>query len=210
MRLNYLSISGGAMTKTINDQKKMVGERIRQARQMAGFDTIASLSEQFPDWSERRLGNYENGTSLPNPLDILRISKETQTSPCWITFGIGSIRSSDRNIQAIRYQNFSHLYEQMNKNEQLKLRKFIQLKPKEVSNHLKNPYLIITDSLCQNIELYLGKTKGWMEQQHVEMDGLSDYFPEDIKELLSIYSNLDPGGRAMLLEISRSINNHKN
>lgn len=200
------------MTRTItsNEHKKIVGERIRQARQMAGFDTIASLTERFPDWSERRLGNYENGTSLPNPLDILRISKETKTSPCWITFGIGSIRSSDRDVQAIRYQNFSHLYEKMNNSEQLQLRKVIKLKPKEVNNHLHNPYLKITETLCRNIERHLGKTKGWMEQQHVEMDGLCDFFPEDVKELLSIYSNLPPQGRTLLLEISRSVNSFSN
>lgn len=108
---------------TIDEHKHIVSDRIRQAKIMAGFETIASLSGRFPDWSERRLGNYENGTSLPNPLDVLRISKETNTSPCWITFGIGSIRSSDRDIQAIRYQNFSHLYERMNKSEQLAIRK---------------------------------------------------------------------------------------
>ncbi|MCW8931562.1 MAG: helix-turn-helix domain-containing protein [Gammaproteobacteria bacterium] len=195
-------------TITTNEHKKIVGERIRQARQMAGFNTIASLTECFPDWSERRLGNYENGTSLPNPLDILRISKETKTSPCWITFGIGSIRASDRDVQAIRYQNFSHLYEKMKKTEQLALRKAINLKPKEVNHHLDNPYLKITDTMCHKIERHLGKSKGWMEQQHVEMDGLCDFFPEDVKELLSIYSNLDSDGRAMLLEISRTVQSH--
>lgn len=194
---------------TTNEHKKIVGERIRQARQMAGFNTIASLTECFPDWSERRLGNYENGTSLPNPLDILRISKETKTSPCWITFGIGSIRSSDRDLQAIRYQNFSHLYEKMNKSEQLELRKAIKLKPKEVSHHLDNPYFKITETMCYKIERHLKKSKGWMEQQHVEMDGLCDFFPEDVKELLSIYSNLDSDARAMLLDISRTVKTYK-
>ena len=195
---------------SFDEYKKIVGERIRQARQMAGFDTIGSLSERFPDWSDRRLGNYENGTSLPNPLDVLKISKETKTSPCWITFGIGSIRSSDRNTQAIRYQNFSHLYEKMNKSEQLELRKVLKLKPKEVNNHLDNPYLKITDGLCRKIERHLGKNRGWMEQQHVEMDGLCDFFPDDVKELLSIYSNLNSEGRNMLLEISRTVKKHQN
>jgi len=73
-----------------------MGERIRQVRKMASFDTMTSLTEYFPDRCERRLDNHENGTSLPNPLDVLRISKETKTSPYWITFAIGSIRSSDR------------------------------------------------------------------------------------------------------------------
>lgn len=191
------------------EYKKMVGERIKQARIMAGFDTITSLRERFPDWSDRRLGNYETGTSLPNPLDILRISKETQTSPCWINFGIGSIRSTDRDLQAIRYQNFSHLYEKLNKSEQLALRKAIKLKPKEVNNHLDNPYLKITDTLCRKIEHHLGKPRGWMEQQHVEMDGLCDFFPDDVQELLSNYSNLNKEGRSMLLEISRTVKAHQ-
>ena len=74
---------------------------------------------------------------------------------------------------------------------------------------LDHLYLKITETLCRKIERHLGKTKGWMEQQHVEMDGLCDFFPEDVKELLSIYSNLDSDGRTMLLEISRSVKTHQ-
>lgn len=194
---------------SFEEYKKIVGERIRQARIMAGFDTMAKLNEIFPDWSERRLGNYENGTSLPNPLDVLRIAKATQTSPCWITFGIGSIRSSDRDFQAIRYQNFSHLYENMSKSEQMDFRTALKLKPREVNNFLQNPYLKITETMCRKIERHLKKTKGWMEQQHVEIDGLCDYFPEDIKELLTIYSNLDESSRKMMLDIVKVIDINK-
>ena len=193
---------------TPNEQKKLVGERIRQARLMAGFETLSKLTEKFPDWSERRLGNYETGVSLPNPVDILRIAKETQTSPCWITFGIGSIRSSDRDIQAIRYQNLAHLYERMSKTEQMALRKTLKLKPSDIKRHLENPYLKITDTLCRKIERHLKKQKNWMDQQHIEIDGMGDYFPEDVKEVLTIYSNLDKKGRQLFLEMAHSIKNY--
>lgn len=194
--------------KSLKDYRQIVGGRIRQARIMAGFDTIVSLSEHFPDWSGTRLGNYETGTSMPNPLDIKRIAKVTDTSPCWITFGIGSIRSESRDIQAVRHQNLVQLVDKLSANEKVELRKKLKLKPKEMANHLKNPFLKITATLCHKIERHLKKSKGWMQEQHLDNDGLSDFFPDDIREVLTIYSDLDSKGRAMFLEMSRLIKKH--
>lgn len=191
-------------TESLQEYKNIVGSRIRQARQMAGFDTIASLADQFPEWGVSRLGNYENGTSLPNPLDIKRIAKETGTSPCWITFGIGTIRSAARDIQAVRHQNLTHSYEKLSKAGQAGFRSAVEFKPVEIKQYLTNPFLKLTDTLCRKIERHLGKPKGWMDEQQIDNDGLSNFFPDDIRELMMIYSGLDGKGRDLFLELART------
>ena len=59
-----------------------IGNRIKQARKMAGFATAAALNEHLEDWSASRLGNYEAGISIPSPDDIERIANITGSSPC--------------------------------------------------------------------------------------------------------------------------------
>ncbi len=191
--------------QSLQEYRKIIGSRIRQARVMAGFDTIVSLSEHFPDWSVSRLGNYENGTSMPNPLDIKKIAQATDTSPCWIMFGIGSIRSESRDIQAVRHQNLTQLFEKLSKKDTVALRNKLKLKPKELNHHLKNPFLKITATLCSKIEKHMGKPKGWMEEQHIDNDGLCDFFPDDIREIMTIYSDMDSKAREMFLELSRTL-----
>ena len=87
-----------------------IGQRIKQSRKMAGFDTAAQLLECIPNWGTGRLGNYEAGISLPSPDDVKTIALVTYASPCWIMFGLGPIRSAGRDIQAIRHQNFEYIY----------------------------------------------------------------------------------------------------
>ena len=89
-----------------------IGQRIKQARQMAGLKTAAQLLEKIPEWGKSRLGNYEAGISLPSPDDVMLIAHATKSSPCWIMFGSGPIRASGRDTQAIRHQNLSILIEQ--------------------------------------------------------------------------------------------------
>lgn len=195
--------------QTIAEYRRSVGKRIRQARIMAGFDTIVSLSEHFADWSDSRLGNYETGTSMPNPLDIGRIAKATDTNPCWLMFGMGSIRAESRDIQTIRHQNFTQVFNSLSRAEKISLRNQLKLKPKQLANHLNNPFLTITATLCHKLERHVAKPKGWMDEQHIDSDGLCDFFSDDLREILTIYSDLDTQGRAMLLEMSRTINRHR-
>jgi hypothetical protein len=196
------------MNNHLNELKKKVGSRIRQARVMAGYVKIADLSDCFPDWSDSRLGNYETGTSLPSPIDIERIAKETDSSPCWIMFGIGSIRSASRDIQAVRHQNLTQLYKKLPKANRSGLRAAIKLKPNELTSHLNNPFLKLTDTLCRNVEKHIGKPKGWMDEQQIDNDGLCDYFPDDIRELMTIYSDLDNNHKSLLLEMAKVFKNH--
>lgn len=197
--------------KTLDDHKKIVGGRIRQARLMSGHETIAALNEKFPEWSNSRLGNYETGKSLPNPLEIMKIAKATETSPCWITFGIGTIRSMSRELQPIRHQNLTYLEDNLSKSELTALRNSLKLKPKDFINHINNPFLKITDTMCLKIEKHLGKQKNWMSEQHIDTDGLCMHYPEDIRKILTIYSNLDKDGKQLFLGLTQSLSdNYKN
>ncbi len=95
------------MSETAN-----IPARIKLARKMAGLETQASLVERIPGWKPSRVGNYEAGVSVPSPDDMLLIAKATDSSPCWLMFGLGPIRPNERDLQAIRHQNLSRLAEQ--------------------------------------------------------------------------------------------------
>ena len=196
-------------TVNLVEYKKIVGKRIRQARKMAGFNTLTSLTTDIDDWSESRLGNYENGTSLPNPLDIKQIAKLTEANPCWISFGIGSIRSSERDKQAIRHQNLSQVCESLTEDELVKFCIRINLPRKELYKFINNPFLEITDNFSQNIELSLEKRKSWMDEQHIENDGLSNFFPDDLREIMMIFSNMKSESKTLLLDLAKTLQSHE-
>ena len=180
-----------------------IGQRIKQARRMAGFDTAAQLLEKIPDWGPSRLGNYEAGISLPSPDDIKVIAKKTDSSPCWIMFGSGPIRASGRDTQAIRHQNLVATFEQAcSQRDQLApLLKAIGLSRKKLDEHIANPFLTIADRQVRRCEQHLKKQKGWMDEQHVETDPVCASFPEDMRRLMMIYSELPINERQRLLRM---------
>jgi transcriptional regulator with XRE-family HTH domain len=195
------------MSQTKNPTAVKIGNRIKQARKMAGFETAAQLNEHLPDWSASRLGNYEAGISVPSPDDIERIAAITGSSPCWITFGIGPIRPTSRDIQAIRHQNLTFVVEQL-KSPPSKLNlllKELGISRIKLDELLENPFTPIINRYARRCEKFQKKHKGWMDEQHVESDPLCMNFPEDIRELMSIYSELETKDRARLLNIARII-----
>ncbi|MDH5325307.1 MAG: helix-turn-helix domain-containing protein [Gammaproteobacteria bacterium] len=200
------------MSDKKNPTAVKVGSRIKQARKMAGFTTAAQLNEHFRDWSASRLGNYEAGISIPSPDDIERIAEVTGSSPCWITFGIGPIRSGHRDIQAIRHQNLSYLVSQtkQTKARYLELLKTLGLAPNKLQDLLDNPFEPIIDRYARRCEKFYSKPKGWIDEQHVESDPLCMNFPEDIRELMSIYSELGVTDRQRLLNIARVFSMEEN
>ncbi len=190
------------------DNKKpsaiQIGQRIKQARKMAGFDTAAQLLDKIPDWGTGRLGNYEAGISLPSPDDVKIISTVTDSSPCWIMFGLGPIRSTGRDIQAIRHQNIEYIYDSC-KSQRGALTKFLKavgyskLKMEEFIN---NPFKSIPDKLSRKSEKFANKTRGWLDEQHVESDPVCAAFPEDMRQIMEIFSNLSEDKRKKLLQIA--------
>jgi len=181
-----------------------IGQRIKQARKMAGFDTAAQLLEQIDDWGTGRLGNYEAGISIPSPDDIKTISDATGSSPCWIMFGHGPIRSTGRDIQAIRHQNFVYIFEscKIKKGAMTRFLKAIGLSRKKVDEHLNNPFLSISDRIARKCEKFAKRTVGWIDTQHVETDPICAAFPEDMQRLMMIYSELPESDQKRLLKLA--------
>lgn len=184
-----------------------IGQRIKQARRMAGFDTAAQLLEKITDWGPSRLGNYEAGISLPSPDDIKVIADKTGSSPCWIMFGSGPIRASGRDTQAIRHQNLVVTVEQARsqRGRLTALLKAIGLSRKKLDEHIANPFLIIPDRLVRRCEKHLKKQKSWMDEQHVETDPVCASFPEDMRRLMMIYSELPAEERQRLLRVVEAL-----
>lgn len=190
------------MSETAN-----IPARIKLARKMAGLETQASLVERIPGWKPSRVGNYEAGVSVPSPDDMLLIAKATGSSPCWLMFGLGPIRPNQRDLQAIRHQNLSRLADQaqLRKEGLVAMAKSLRLSQKALTDHLDNPFLPIDDALARRCERLGKRRKGWMDEQQIEDDPLCMAFPEDMRELMMLYSAMVPAHRRLVLETVRTL-----
>ena len=189
-----------------NPTAVQIGQRIKQARKMAGFDTAAQLLEQISAWGTGRLGNYEAGISIPSPDDVKTIATVTGSSPCWIMFGLGPIRATGRDIQAIRHQNFVYIFEncKIQEGEITRFLKAIGLSRKKVEAHINNPFLKIPDIIAKRCEKFYKKPGGWLDEQHVESDPVCAAFPEDMRLVMEIYSGLSNENRKLFLQIAEA------
>lgn len=189
-----------------NPTAVQIGQRIKQARKMAGFETASKLLKELPDWGSGRLGNYEAGISLPAPDDVKLIARITGASPCWIMFGLGPIRATGRDIQAIRHQNFAYVYETCKaKSGALQpLLKALGISRNKAQNYIDNPFKTLPEKMMRLCERYQKKPTGWMDEQHVESDPLCAAFPEDMRLLMEIFSNLDAEKRQLFIKIAKA------
>jgi len=192
------------MTDSKNPTAIQIGQRIKQARRMAGFHSAARMLENIPAWSNSRLGNYEAGISLPSPDHIKLLAETTGVSPCWLMFGLGPIRSSGRDLQAIRHQNLVYIVEII-KSRSKGLNPFFKsvgLSKKKCKDFINNPFSTIPERVVRQCEVFLVKPTGWMDEQHVESDPLCAAFPNDMRRLMEIYSNIDEEKRGMLIKMA--------
>lgn len=192
------------MAEKKNPTAIQIGQRIKQARRMAGYDTAVKMLEKIPDWSNSRLGNYEAGISLPSPDHVKLIAETTQVSPCWLMFGIGPIRSTGRDLQAIRHQNFVFIIESIKAKPKgiAAFYKAVGLSRHKCEAFINNPFSIIPVKIIRQCECFLVKPTGWMDEQHVESDPLCAAFPEEMQRLMEIYSNLDSEKRQLFLKMA--------
>lgn len=187
---------------------KKIGARIRQARKMAGFKTLAQLNEKLTKkykWSASRLGNYETGHSAPGPVEVCILAKETGTSPCWMMFDSGPIRSNERDLQAIRHQNLTRAVEDREEDKS-RYQQFLEkaeTNAQAIRKYIDNPFRKIGDRQARRFERALGKSRGWMDEQHVEDDPICKHFPDDLREMMMLFSDLDVADRQRLLEITK-------
>ncbi len=198
------------MSDKKNPTAVQIGQRIKQARKMAGFETASQLLMKIPDWGTGRLGNYEAGISLPSPDDVKILAKITDSSPCWIMFGLGPIRATGRDKQAIRHQNFSYIVDKgmSSKTNFTKFLNEIGLSRKKIDDFINNPFKKISDRLARKSEQFTKKPLGWLDEQHVETDPVCAAFPDDMRRIMAIYSNLPQEQRTKLLKISEIFNNN--
>ncbi len=188
-------------------QATTIPGRIKLARKMADLPTQASLLERIPGWKPSRLGNYEAGISTPGADDMLLIAAATGVSACWLMFGQGPIRPNERDQQAVRHQNLVHAMAGIEQDTERLDRtvKRLRISRKRLREHLDNPFLPISDELSGRLEQLLGAAVGWFDEQHVEHDPLFLSFPEEMRELMMIYSELPAPQRAVLLATARAL-----
>ena len=185
-----------------------IGKRIAQARKMAGFKTARDFRRKLPRWPQNRLSWYEAGYSMPHPKDVETIAAATGTSACWIQFGLGPIRSGERDLQAVRHQNLVYLYHGAVESSSAAISDFVdglQLSAGQVADHVDNPFQHIGERLARRIEKAGGRPRRWLDEQHVESDGLCRSFPDDLRELMTIYSEMDGKSKRMLMSLARTM-----
>ncbi|MEE9494602.1 MAG: hypothetical protein V3W04_14635 [Gammaproteobacteria bacterium] len=184
-----------------------IGKRMRKARQEAHL-TINDINEQRPDWSASRLRNYEQGFSLAGPEEVNYIANITRHSCCWIMFGKGPISAQTRTVQAIRHQNMVYLVNLARADNRFTFRNFlhqIQLTEQQITNHIEDPARNIGKRLGRRLENYFTKPKLWLDEQHIESDGLSTSYPPDLQALMAIHSELSPPERLLLLDMAKAL-----
>ncbi|NEV60594.1 helix-turn-helix domain-containing protein [Thiorhodococcus minor] len=188
-------------------QSTTIPGRIKLARKMAGLPTQASLLVCIPGWKPSRLGNYEAGISTPGADDMLLIAEATGVSACWLMFGQGPIRPSERDLQAVRHQNLAQALDGIEADEErlAETVKRLRISRKRLREHLDNPFLPISDELARRLERLLGAKPGWLDEQHVERDPLFLSFPEEMRELMMIYSELPASQRPVLMATVRAL-----
>ncbi len=184
-----------------------IAARIKQARQMAGLTTQSRLLQLIPDWKASRLGNYEAGISSPAAEDIELIAIATDVSPCWLMFGYGPIRPNKRDLQAIRYQNLINTINrcQLDPDQLTALALSIGNKEQHLLDYNDNPFLPINDEMAAKLEIFLDVAPGWANEQHIENDPVCASFPEDIREVMMLYSGMNKDKRKMVLKLLKVI-----
>lgn len=191
------------------------GARIKQARQMAGYRIQADLNSILVEkygWSSSRLGNYESGTNYPGHDEFKALAVETGTSACWLSFGEGPIRSTSRDLQAVRHQNLIHCVTSLEPPSS-KYDTFLEkagTNADAIRKYLDNPFRKIGDRQARRFERALGKGKGWLDEQHIDHDPVCQQFPEDLREVMSIFSNSTPESREKILEMARLLGDENN
>jgi transcriptional regulator with XRE-family HTH domain len=195
---------GRSPARTKDPAAVKIGKRIAQARKMAGFSSAKKFREKLPQWPHNRLSWYEAGYSMPHPDDVETIARLTGASPCWIQFGLGPIRSGKRDLQAVRHQNLVFLQREAGEDP------IVALGPdsEPLSDYIDNPFQHIDDRLARRIEQAGGRPRKWLDEQHVESDGLCSSFPDDLHELMTLYSEMDARGRRLLFELANSTARH--
>ena len=118
----------------------------------------------------------------------------------WLMFGLGPIRASGRDLQAIRHQNLTYIVESLEgqRGQLNSFYKAVGLSQHKCGEFINNPFSPIPERIVRKAEKFLHKPQRWMDEQHVEADPLCAAFPEDMRRIMEIYSGLDEDKRKLL------------
>jgi hypothetical protein len=110
-------------------------------------------------------------------------------------------------MQAVRHQNLIFLEREADETGTTGLAD-LDLSAEELADYIDNPFQHIGDRLARRIEQAGGRPRKWLDEQHVESDGLCSSFPNDLRELMTLYSEMDARGRRLLIDLANATARH--
>jgi len=66
------------------DYKKVIGERIRRAREARNWSQVDLARETGDILSDTRIGNYETGFRMPGPYEVVILGKHLGVKPSYL------------------------------------------------------------------------------------------------------------------------------
>ena len=181
-----------------NPLYQKIGKRIRQARLMAKESNSRDLSIRL-GWSAGRINNYESGLSTPGVDETLQFCAALKVDPGWITYGIGSPRPAE--LHSIRYRKFIDALDDAEKKGNLPdYLAAIKLSSERMQKFRRKPYTKIPDVMARRCEKYLGRHRGWIDEDPGGLALPAD-LSEEMRDLLALYSRLTPEDKKKLYSI---------
>ena len=143
--------------------------------------------------NKKRSREYEIGLSTPGVDETLQFCDQVKVDPSWITYGVGAPRPAE--LHSARYRNFIDALDQAEREGYLEdYLKAIHLPLERMYKFRANPFSKIPDVMARRCEKYLGKRRGWIDDE-AHASGHYAYLTEDVQTLLSLYSRLDPADK---------------
>jgi transcriptional regulator with XRE-family HTH domain len=177
-----------------------IGKRIRQARLMAKESNSRQLSQRL-GWSAGRINNFERGVSTPGPEETRILCEALKANPAWVTYGVGSPRTSD--LDSTRYRNLMAVVEEAEASAELPaLLDALKLSRERLEKLRANPFKKIPDTMARRCERHLNKPGGWLDETRIE-DRYCEPLPPDMRDLLDLYVQLSEDDRRKLYEMGR-------
>jgi transcriptional regulator with XRE-family HTH domain len=154
---------GAPKNPVLNPTYIKIGKRIRQARLAAKFTNSRVLCVEVFSWSAGRINNFETGISTPGPDETVALAEKFGVNPCWITYGVEPMRSTDH--YSTRYCNFMRIFEDAEREATLpELLEAVKLTFERLDKIRENPRKKIPDVMARRCEKYLGQHRGWIDE----------------------------------------------
>ena len=179
-------------------------EKVHRINQYKVFCRDKSNSRQLSQrlgWSAGRINNFELGISTPGPEETRILCEALKANPAWVTYGVGSPRTSD--LDSTRYRNLMAVVEEAEATAQLPaLLDALKLSVERLEKLRANPFKKIPDTMARRCERHLNRPGGWLDATRIE-DRYCEPLPPDMRDLLDLYVQLSEDDRRKLYEMGR-------